>query len=79
MFFPALEKYLVQLHRTQPTAARVWLDGHGRALGRYFNATLTSAFQPIHILGTQRIAGFEALVRSYSKSKSMAPAGPSRQ
>lgn len=68
MSFPALEKYLARLAGGPQTASSVWLDGQGRAQGRYFNATLTSAFQPIRVLGSERITGFEAFARSYSES-----------
>jgi EAL domain-containing protein (putative c-di-GMP-specific phosphodiesterase class I) len=68
MSVPTLEKYLACLYDNWQPATRVWLDGQGRAQGRYFNATLTSAFQAIRVLGSQRIAGFEGFARSYSDS-----------
>jgi EAL domain-containing protein (putative c-di-GMP-specific phosphodiesterase class I) len=67
MSFPALKKYLARLHSTQADS-RVWLDTEGRAQGRYFNTTLTSAFQPIRRLDTDAIVGFEGFARSYSPS-----------
>lgn len=65
MPFSALEKYLASLSGVQ-TDNRIRLDAHGRAQGRYFNATLTSAFQPIRRLDDVGIVGFEGFVRSYS-------------
>jgi EAL domain-containing protein (putative c-di-GMP-specific phosphodiesterase class I) len=66
MRFPALEKYLDRLHRDPQAATRIWLDAKGRAQGRYFNATLTSAFQPIRTLDSTDVVGFEGFARSYS-------------
>lgn len=66
--YHALEHYLARLHSTPQAGMRVWTDAGGRAQGRYFNSTLTSAFQPIRELGTGRIAGYEGFARSYSES-----------
>lgn len=68
MSFPALEKYLARLHDAGPANTRVWLDAQGRGQGRYFNSTLTSAFQPIRRLDTGTIVGYEGFARSYSAS-----------
>jgi EAL domain-containing protein (putative c-di-GMP-specific phosphodiesterase class I) len=65
MPFPALEKYLSRLPATQADTS-VWLDAQGRAQGRFFNATLTSAFQPIRRLDTCEIVGYEGFARSYA-------------
>lgn len=66
MRFPVLENYLARLPHAAMPNAHVWLDNEGRAQGRYFNCTLTSAFQPVRELASGRIAGFEAFLRSYS-------------
>lgn len=66
MSFPALQAYPVRL-RAMPQAG-AWLDQDGQALGRFFNATLTSAFQPIRVLHTQEIVAYEGYARSYSRS-----------
>lgn len=50
------------------SSSRVWLDGQGRAEGRYFNCTLTSVFQPIRQLAGLDLIGVEAFVRSKSVS-----------
>jgi EAL domain-containing protein (putative c-di-GMP-specific phosphodiesterase class I) len=42
-------------------------DTEGRAQGRFFNATLTSAFQPIRALHSGGIIGHEGFARSYSE------------
>lgn len=68
MSFLALEKYLARLHDAGPANTRVWLDAEGRGQGRYFNSTLTSAFQPIRRLDTGAIVGYEGFARSYSAS-----------
>lgn len=70
MSFPALEHYLARLYDTPQAGTSVWLDRHGRASGRYFNSTLTSAFQPIRAPESQRIIGFEGFARSHSDSDS---------
>lgn len=67
MRFPALQQYLDRLNHA-PQAASLWLDRQGRVQGRYFNATLTSAFQPVRMLDSKRIVGFDGYARSYSES-----------
>jgi EAL domain-containing protein (putative c-di-GMP-specific phosphodiesterase class I) len=66
MPYPGLEQYLARLAGNAGVNTQLWLDGEGRAQGRYFNTTLTSAFQSIHDAGSDRIVGFEAYARSYS-------------
>ncbi|HYD60762.1 MAG TPA: EAL domain-containing protein [Noviherbaspirillum sp.] len=68
--YAGLEQYLVHLYSTTQAGTRVWADAEGRATGRYFNSTLTSAFQPVRVLGTDRIVGYEGFARSYSRSSS---------
>lgn len=68
MSFPALEQYLARLYSTAQAQTRVWADAEGCAQGRYFNSTLTSAFQPIRVLGSGAIVGYEGFARSYSES-----------
>jgi EAL domain-containing protein (putative c-di-GMP-specific phosphodiesterase class I) len=67
--FPALEQYLARLHARDGTEAttKLRLDGAGRALGSYFHTTLTSAFQPVRLAGSNEIVGHEGFVRSYSE------------
>jgi EAL domain-containing protein (putative c-di-GMP-specific phosphodiesterase class I) len=68
MSFPALERYLARLYGNAHAGMRVWVDAEGRALGRYFNSTLTSAFQPVRELGSGHVIGYEGFARSYSES-----------
>lgn len=80
MSFPALEQYLARLsgarddpnHDEPRSDCRVWLDGDGRAQGRYFNTTLTSVFQPLRRIeagaGKGAIIGHEGFAHSYSAS-----------
>lgn len=68
MSFPALQNYLTRLSTAPQPDTRVWIDHEGRAQGRYFNCTLTSAFQPIRLLDSLEIDGYEAFARSYSES-----------
>ena len=66
--YPGLEQYLARLYSTTQAGTRVWADAEGRATGRYFNSTLTSAFQPVRLLGSEHIIGYEGFARSYSGS-----------
>ena len=74
MFFPALQQYLARLgdgSDGHAASRSIWRDGQGRVQGRFFNATLTSAFQSIQALGADginQINGFEGFARSYSAS-----------
>ena len=56
------------MYGTAGAGTRVWADADGRAQGRYFNSTLTSAFQSIRALADGRVCGYEAFARSYSES-----------
>jgi len=68
--YPGLEHYLARLYSTEQAGTRVWIDAEGRATGRYFNSTLTSAFQPIRTLNSDKVIGYEGFARSYSESDS---------
>ncbi|MDB5774553.1 MAG: hypothetical protein JWP38_686 [Herbaspirillum sp.] len=69
MSYPAFEQYLARLRLTgrqmdeAGAPAKVRLDDSGRALGTYFNSTLTSAFQPIRRVGDRAIVGYEGFAR----------------
>jgi EAL domain-containing protein (putative c-di-GMP-specific phosphodiesterase class I) len=66
MSFPALKGYLDRLSSPSLAPGSVWLDSDGQAQGRFFNCTLTSAFQPIRTVGDARLVGFEGLARGVS-------------
>jgi len=72
MSFPILQKYLTRLSgATGATGAAavtssIWLDHEGRAQGRFFNCTMSSAFQPIRAVATGEVAAYEGLARSVS-------------
>jgi EAL domain-containing protein (putative c-di-GMP-specific phosphodiesterase class I) len=66
MPFALLEQYLAKLARLPQPVGGVWLDPDGRAQGRYFNSTLTSAFQPVRAVESSAIVGYEGFLRSYS-------------
>ncbi len=79
MKYQALEKYLARLNGSVREESRVWLDAEGRAQGKYFNTTLTSAFQPIRVFGSGSgstaiadagIVAHEGFARSYSEDDS---------
>lgn len=65
MTLPALQDYLARLKQA-PQDTSLWLDGHGRAHGRYFHSTLTSAFQPIRVPEQDRLIGMQGFMRSHS-------------
>jgi EAL domain-containing protein (putative c-di-GMP-specific phosphodiesterase class I) len=64
--YPALQDYLARLHANPDAGTRVWIDAAGRAQGRFFHSTLTSAFQPIRLLDSGDIVGYEGFARSYA-------------
>lgn len=74
MTYPVLQDYLARLSHVTQAATSVRLDADGKALGRFFNCTMTSAFQPIRRLAAHPAAdlqqgeliGFEGLARSAS-------------
>lgn len=66
MSFPVLTTYLARLSDASQAATSVWLDADGKAQGRFFNCTMTSAFQPLRQLDSGRVLAFEGLARSVS-------------
>jgi EAL domain-containing protein (putative c-di-GMP-specific phosphodiesterase class I) len=68
MPFPVLDDYMSRLRQAAAPGHRIWLDPKGHAQGRYFNCTLTSVFQPVRLLASGRIAGYEAFIRSTSET-----------
>lgn len=78
MKYQALEKYLARLNGPDGSGgqeSKVWLDAEGRAQGKYFNTTLTSAFQPVRVFGSAgtpdaSIVAHEGFARSYSEDDS---------
>ena len=68
MSYPLLQQYLERLSRTTGAASSITLDGQGRAQGRFFNCSMSSAFQPIRLVTAGTVAGYEGLARSVSPS-----------
>jgi len=68
MPFPVLNNYLARLSHQTEAGTSVWLDNEGRALGRFFNCTMTSAFQPLRELGSNKVVAYEGLARSVSSA-----------
>ncbi|MBK4734331.1 EAL domain-containing protein [Noviherbaspirillum pedocola] len=66
MTYPLLNEYIERLPRVASPERRIWIDAGGAALGRYFQCTLTSVFQPLRALATGRVHGYEAFIRSVS-------------
>lgn len=66
MSFPVLQKYLARLSDATGAATSIWLDHEGKAQGRFFNCTLSSAFQAVRDADTGAVHGYEGLARSVS-------------
>ncbi|MFS2003071.1 EAL domain-containing protein [Duganella sp. CT11-25] len=66
MSFPILQKYLARLSDATGAASSIWLDHEGKAQGRFFNCTMSSAFQPIRQLDSSAVQAYEGLARSVS-------------
>jgi EAL domain-containing protein (putative c-di-GMP-specific phosphodiesterase class I) len=66
MSFPVLQQYLARLADPAATSSSLWLDGAGRAHGRFFNCTMTSVFHPIRDLDSGAATGCEGLARGIS-------------
>ena len=66
MSYPILQDYLARLSHGTEAATSVWLDADGKAQGRFFNCTMTSAFQPVRDAASGQARGFEGLARSVS-------------
>lgn len=66
MSFPILQKYLARLSDATSAATSIWLDHEGKAQGRFFNCTMSSAFQPIRQADTSAVQAYEGLARSVS-------------
>lgn len=66
MSFPILQKYLARLSDATGAASSIWLDHEGKAQGRFFNCTMSSAFQPIRHLDSGEVLAYEGLARSVS-------------
>jgi len=68
MPFPVLNNYLARLSHQTQAGTSVWLDDQGRALGRFFNCTMTSGFQPLRELSSNTVLAYEGLARSVSSA-----------
>jgi EAL domain-containing protein (putative c-di-GMP-specific phosphodiesterase class I) len=68
MSFPVLQQYLARLSDGTGGASSIWLDADGKAQGRFFNCTMSSAFQPIRRLDHGQVQAYEGLARSVSSA-----------
>lgn len=66
MSFPVLQKYLARLSDATGATTSIWLDHEGKAQGRFFNCTMSSAFLPVRQLETGAVHAYEGLARSVS-------------
>jgi len=65
MTYPVLNQYLSRLSERGSGATSIWLDADGKAVGRFFNCTMSSAFQPVRALGGDgAVHAYEGLARS---------------
>jgi EAL domain-containing protein (putative c-di-GMP-specific phosphodiesterase class I) len=64
MSFPVLNQYLSRLSQDGASHTSIQLDTQGRAQGRFFNCTMTSAFQPVRELQHGAAVAHEGLARS---------------
>ena len=64
MSYPALIAYLARLSDPTGSPASLWLNQQGQAEGRFFNCTLTSAFQPVRDVASGQLRAWEALARN---------------
>jgi EAL domain-containing protein (putative c-di-GMP-specific phosphodiesterase class I) len=64
--YPALNAYLARLSDPAATPASLWLGAQGQAEGRFFNCTLTSAFQPVIDVASGAVHAYEAVARNAS-------------
>lgn len=64
MSYPALHAYLARLSDPAVSPSSLWLNPLGQAEGRFFNCTLTSAFQPIRDVANGSVRAYEAQARN---------------
>jgi EAL domain-containing protein (putative c-di-GMP-specific phosphodiesterase class I) len=64
MSYPLLQQYLERLSSSTGAASSISLDAQGRAQGRFFNCTMSSAFQPVRHVVRGEVLGYEGLARS---------------
>jgi EAL domain-containing protein (putative c-di-GMP-specific phosphodiesterase class I) len=62
--YPALNAYLARLSDPSATPSSLWLNSRGQAEGRFFQCTLTSAFQPVRDVASGAVRAYEALARN---------------
>lgn len=60
----ALHDYLARLLDPARPASRIWLAHEGQAHGRFFDCTMTSAFQPIRHIDSGAAIGYEGVARA---------------
>lgn len=66
MSYQLLNEYIERLPRGPSPESRIWLDAQGCVQGRYFDRTLTSVFQPLRLLSTSTIVGYDTFTQSSS-------------
>ncbi|SHG64648.1 EAL domain-containing protein [Massilia sp. CF038] len=64
MSYPALIAYLARLSDPTGAPSTLWLNPQGQAEGRFFNCTLTSAFQPVRDVASGELRAYEAVARN---------------
>jgi len=68
MTYPALQDYLTHLAKGSESQNKLWIDTQGRVQGQFRKCSLTSVFQAIVNLETDKLFGFDAYAHSYSET-----------
>jgi len=63
----ALERYLETLPGEPVPGRELWRDANGQVQGRYFNCSLTSAFEPLVTLADRNVVAHEGSIRTYAE------------
>lgn len=66
MSYHVLQQYLARLADPANSPSTLWLDGTGRAHGRFFHCTMTSVFHPVRELDSNVAVACEGLARGIS-------------
>jgi len=66
MAYQPLKKTISHLPTASSINTNVWVADDGQAYGRYFNSSLTSAFQALRSTLDLQVVGYQATARSYA-------------
>jgi len=63
----ALKRYLETLPAEPVPGRELWRDANGQVQGRYFNCSVTSAFEPLVTLADRNVVAHEGSIRTYAE------------